>query len=135
MSDAPEPGSVELPVAPGLSAALDVSAVPLEPLPLDPAQIVSGFPTTAYAVLDASADGRVERGIWEHTPGVSTDVEADELFIVLSGRATVEVDGGAGAPGGQTLELHPGVVGILRAGATTTWTVHETLRKVWQTTA
>lgn len=135
MSDASEPVPIELPVPADRSAALDVSALPLEPLPLDPAQIVSGSPTTAYAVLDVSADGRVERGVWEHTPGVSTDVEADELFVVVSGRATVEVDGGASAPGGETLDLRPGVVGILRAGAQTTWTVHETLRKVWQTTA
>ena len=131
MSDASSP----LPVPAESSAAFDVASVELTPLPLDPAQVVSGAPTTAYAVLDVSADGRVERGIWEHTPGVSTDVEADELFVVVSGRATVEVNGGSAAAGGETLELRPGVVGILRAGAKTTWTVHETLRKVWQTTS
>lgn len=117
-----------VPVPPTVSAALVVADVVLEPLPLDPAQVVSGTPEISYATLDVSADGRVERGIWQHTPGVTTDVEADELFVVLSGRATVEVEGGA------PLELAPGVVGILRAGAKTTWTVHETLRKVWQTT-
>ncbi|MBJ7472943.1 MAG: cupin domain-containing protein, partial [Solirubrobacteraceae bacterium] len=127
--------SSSVPLGPHESAVFDVAGAVLTPLPLDPAQVVSGAPTTAYAVLDVSADGRVERGIWEHTPGVTTDVEADELFVVVSGRATVEVDGGVGVPGGSTLELRPGVVGILRAGAKTTWTVHETLRKVWQTTA
>lgn len=129
------PDAPLLPLLADSSAALDVAGVELTPLELDPAQIVSGSPTTAYAVLDVSADGRVERGIWEHTPGVSTDVEADELFVVVSGRATVDVNGGVGVPGGETLELAPGVVGILRAGAKTTWTVHETLRKVWQTTS
>ena len=58
-------------------------------------------------------------------PASSTDVEADEVFVVLAGRATVEVDGG------PTLELGPGDVGILDAGDRTTWTVHETLRKVF----
>ena len=55
----------------------------------------------------------------------STDVEADEVFVVLSGRATVEV------VDGPTLEIGPGDVGLLPAGARTTWTVHETLRKVY----
>ena len=56
---------------------------------------------------------------------MSTDVEADEVFVVLSGRATVDV------VGGPSLELRPGVVGFLDAGAETTWTIHETLRKVY----
>ncbi len=43
----------------------------------------------------------------------------------MSGRATIEVDGG------PTLEVGPGDVGILEAGARTTWRVHETLRKVF----
>jgi uncharacterized protein len=44
---------------------------------------------------------------------------------VLSGRATVEV------AGGPTLELAAGSVGFLDEGARTTWTVQETLRKVY----
>lgn len=123
------PAESPLPVPADWSAAFDVMSVELTPLPLDPAQVVSGTPTTAYAVLDVSPDGRVERGIWEHTPGISTDVEADELFVVISGRARVEVEGG------EPLHLSPGTVGILRAGAKTTWTVHETIRKVFQTTS
>ena len=62
------------------------------------------------------------------TEGTVTDVEEDELFIVVAGRATVEVEGGA------TLELAAGTLGILDRGARTTWTVHETLRKVFQIT-
>lgn len=63
------------------------------------------------------------------TPGVVTDVEADELFVVLSGRATIEVEGG------PTLVVGPGDVAVLPEGAVTRWTVHETLRKVYQITA
>jgi len=100
---------------------------------LDPAQIVSGDPRVASAVLHESlADepgGRVvERGVWEITPGVVTDVEADELFVVLSGRATIEFEDG------PTLEVGPGDVAVLPEGAVTRWTVHETLRKVYQIT-
>ena len=113
--------------------ALAVADAVLTPDELDPAQIVSGDPRVASAVLHESpADepgGRVvERGVWEITPGVVTDVEADELFVVLSGRATIEFENG------PTLEVGPGDVTVLPEGAVTRWTVHETLRKVYQIT-
>ena len=56
-----------------------------------------------------------------------TDVEEDELFVVLEGRATIEVDGG------PTLEVGPGI-SACSSGAYATWTVHEPLRKVFQIT-
>ncbi len=109
--------------------------------PLNPAQIVSGDPlVSSFSILDEStaspvpvdrptaigADNhRIAVGVWQHSVGVSTDVEADEIFVVLTGRATVEIDGG------PTLEIGPGDVGVLTAGARSTWTVHETLRKVY----
>lgn len=67
----------------------------------------------------------LEIGVWEHTIGTSTDVEIDEAFIVVAGRATVTTDDGT------TIELAPGTVGAFEAGARTTWVVHETLRKVY----
>lgn len=70
--------------------------------------------------------GGLEIGIWEMTPGVLTDVEADEVFVVLSGSATVEFTDGT-AP----LTLGAGDVVRLAAGAETVWTVTETLRKVY----
>lgn len=111
--------------------ALAVADLALEPDALDPEQVVSGDPRAASRVLHESrAEGPagrvVERGVWELTPGVVTDVEADELFVVLSGRATVEIEGG------PTLEVGPGDVAVLPEGAVTRWTVHETLRKVYQ---
>ncbi|MFF3671441.1 cupin domain-containing protein [Microtetraspora malaysiensis] len=99
--------------------ALPVADVELEPYDLDPGQIVSGDPRVALAQLSPG------RGVWEITPGVVTDVEADEIFVVLTGRATIEVEGGA------TVEVGPGDVCLLAEGAKTTWTVHETLRKVY----
>ncbi|MFI1468558.1 cupin domain-containing protein [Streptomyces wuyuanensis] len=97
----------------------------LVPEPLDPAQIVSGDPVVTGKVLWESEDGKQVRGLWQITPGVVTDTEADELFVVVSGRATVEVEGGA------TLEIGPGDACVLREGDRTTWTVHETLRKAY----
>jgi hypothetical protein len=105
-----------------------VADLELEPAPLDPATILAGSPDVSELVLATSEDGRVVRGVWQITPGVVRDVEADELFVVVSGRATVEVEDG------PTLELEPGVVGVLRAGDRAVWRIHETLRKVFQIT-
>jgi uncharacterized cupin superfamily protein len=95
----------------------------LTPDPLAAEQVVSGNPqVSAYELLDTEA---LAVGIWQHTAGVSTDVEVDEIFVVLAGRATIEV------ADGPTLEVGPGDVGVLEAGAETTWTVHEDLRKIY----
>ncbi|MFF4121251.1 cupin domain-containing protein [Streptomyces sp. NPDC001714] len=107
------------------SFALHIPDAELEPDPLDPAQIVSGRPEVAGKVLWESADGKQIRGIWQITPGVVTDTEADELFVVVSGSATIKVEGGA------TFTVGPGDMAVLRAGDRTTWTVHEMLRKAY----
>jgi uncharacterized cupin superfamily protein len=91
--------------------------------PLAPDQVVSGAPQVH--ALPVPAISAVEVGIWQHSVGTSRDVETDEVFVVLSGRATVVVEDG------PTLQLQPGDLGILAAGARTTWTVHEDLRKVY----
>lgn len=112
----------------GPAFATSPAALELEPWPLEPAQVLGGDPQVSGVVLHESSDGRVERGVWEHTPGVSTDIEADELFVVISGRATIVIEDG------PTLEVGPGDAAVLRAGDRTVWTVHETLRKVYQVT-
>ena len=105
----------------------DASAVGggFEPLPAD--QVVWGDPATRFADLD-EASGR-SIGVWEHSAGVSTDVEADEVFVVLAGDATLEFDD----PALPAVELRPGSIVRLEAGMRTTWTVRETLRKVYIT--
>lgn len=95
--------------------------VPLEQLPAEKA--VAGSPRAGVVPLPGVAGLAV--GVWEHTAGCSSDVEVDEVFVVLSGRATVEVEGG------PALELGPGDLCVLEAGARTRWTVHEDLRKVF----
>ncbi|MFG2412411.1 cupin domain-containing protein [Streptomyces goshikiensis] len=113
---APAPFAVSVP---------DVPDAELETEELDPAQIVSGTPVVTGKVLWEAEDGSQVRGIWQITPGVVTDTEANELFVVVSGRATIEVEGGG------TLEVGPGSACVLREGDKTTWTVHETLRKAY----
>ncbi|MEU9244352.1 cupin domain-containing protein [Streptomyces shenzhenensis] len=107
------------------SFALHIPDAELEPDPLDPAQVLSGTPEVTGKVVWESADGKQLRGIWQITPGVVTDTEADELFVVVSGSATIEVEGG------PTFTVGPGDMAVLRAGDRTTWTVHETLRKAY----
>jgi uncharacterized cupin superfamily protein len=102
---------------------LDALTVVVDHEPLPPEQIVSGSPTTGALVLDET--GGREIGVWEMTPGVATDVEVDEWFVVLAGSATVT--GVAEDP----VELAPGTVVQLTAGMRTTWTVHATLRKLY----
>ena len=101
---------------------LDVAAaVPTSPL--DPGTVLDGAPEAGSRALAAVAG--VEVGVWEMSPGTATDVEVDEVFVVLSGSATVTFEDG------ERVELGPGSVVRLRAGEHTTWVVHETLRKIY----
>ncbi|MGA4846651.1 cupin domain-containing protein [Streptomyces sp. G5(2025)] len=99
---------------------------PLHPLPIDPADVVAGDPRASWTVL--YEDDVVERGLWQMTPGSAAGIEADEMFAVLSGRATIT------PAEGPSLTVGPGDVGIMRAGTRAVWTVHETLRKAYQIT-
>ena len=94
--------------------------------PVAPDQVAGGQPRTGVGRLGMFGDREV--GVWEMTPGVMTDVEADEVFVVLSGSATVEF-----ADGSPALQLRAGDVVRLAEGAQTVWTVTETLRKVYLT--
>ena len=95
----------------------------LDAAPLDPSTILSGSPEVFHKGIYEGDD--VTIGIWQHGVGTSSDVEADEVFVVLSGRATIEIHDG------PTLEVGPGDVCSYPPGAVSTWTVHETLRKVY----
>ncbi|MBW9111096.1 cupin domain-containing protein [Microbacterium ureisolvens] len=104
---------------PGIVTDALLLPLDLQPLPAD--QVVDGTPATGYVELTETI------GVWEHTPGTSTDVEADEVFVVLSGSAIVSFDD----PAIEPLELRAGSVARLTAGMRTVWTVTETLRKVY----
>lgn len=79
----------------------------------------------ATRALTLGATGPAEVGLWEIDPGTAHDVEMDEVFLVLSGRATLSVEGW------PDVAVGPGDVVRLRAGAQTTWAVGERLRKVY----
>jgi uncharacterized cupin superfamily protein len=94
-------------------------------VPLVPVERGSLGPSTGSVVVGTVDDMAV--GVWDHTVGSSTDIEDDEVFVVISGRVTVVEEGY-----GETT-FGPSDIGILRAGAKTEWIVHEPLRKVWIT--
>jgi uncharacterized cupin superfamily protein len=101
----------------------DARVAALEHEPVDAADVLGGRPTTGTLPLSDAAG--VELGIWEITSGIVTDIEADEVFVVLSGRGRVELDDGS------SIALGAGTVVRLRAGDRTRWIVYETLRKIY----
>ncbi|MGK9147748.1 cupin domain-containing protein [Plantibacter flavus] len=106
------------------NAVLQGADVVLADNPLAPDDVVAGAPRSGIASL--ATVGGAEVGIWELGVGVVQDTEVDEVFVVLSGEATVDF-----ADGTPSLDLRAGSVGRLAAGSRTTWTVRETLRKVY----
>lgn len=78
---------------------------------------------TAHAALGEL--GGLEFGLWEAGPGVDTDVETDEVFLVLSGEGTVSFEDG------ETVTLRPGVLVRLAAGERTRWEISTRLRKLY----
>lgn len=107
------------------SATLEHEAVPAD-------QSVAGDPSTA-AVRLGEIFG-VEFGLWEMSAGIMTDVEAEELFVVLSGSATVQVHEANGFAA-EVLRLEPGTVCRLSEGMRTTWILDAPLRKLYLTQA
>jgi uncharacterized cupin superfamily protein len=106
---------------PGTLLTATAVEVPLTPVPA--AQIVAGSPSTGAVDLDED----MGIGVWEMTPGAMSDVEIDEVFVVVAGTATVEfLD-----PALPAIELQPGSIVRLEAGMKTVWTVRTTLRKVY----
>jgi uncharacterized cupin superfamily protein len=108
------------------NSVISAGSLPVEHRAVAPDQLVDGQPSTG--VEELGRFGGLDVGVWEMTPGVMRDEEADEIFVVLSGSATVEFDDGTTA-----LSLQPGDVVRLAEGANTVWTVTETLRKVYLT--
>jgi len=101
----------------------DALTIDLDDLPLAAHDVRAGRPAAGIATLHD--DLGVEIGVWELIEGTVTDTEADEVFVVVAGAGSV------GFADGEQVELRPGVVVRLHAGERTTWTITETLRKVW----
>jgi uncharacterized cupin superfamily protein len=108
---------------PDLSTVRLVQGGALE-VPHEPAEhVVAGTP--AVGVVELGSFRGVELGVWEITPGVVRDVEADEVFVVLEGEGTVRFEDGT------EVELAPGSIVRLHEGERTVWTIRTRLRKVY----
>jgi len=73
-------------------------------------------------------EGEPSTGVWEMTPGAMSDVEEDEMCVVIKGKGTLERH-----HNGEVThhDLVPGVVLRLREGEHTIWRISESLRKVY----
>jgi uncharacterized protein len=89
--------------------------------PLDADGLSEPLSTASRVLLAAD----VEVGLWEAGPGVDVDVEADEVFLVLSGAGTLTFEDNS------TIDLRAGVLVRLREGDRTTWEITERLRKLY----
>lgn len=86
---------------------------------------VDEAPATQAGIHELPSIGGASLGVWEMLPGVMRNTDEDEVFIVLSGSATVAFEGG------ESRRIGPGDMVQLREGETSLWTVHQTLRKVY----
>lgn len=128
MSQIPEP-TAPLPAAPapllpaGRNGSVYATGSRIELGVPSIARVVSGNPREGIVPLGTLGD--TEIGIWELRTGTVTDVELDEVFVVLSGNATIEF-----LEEDRSLVVGAGDVVRLVAGSRTRWTVQDHIRKV-----
>ncbi len=96
--------------------------VPLEPVPAD--EVDAGSPR--QGLLELGSIGGCDTGIWELRDGSTFDTEVDEIFVVLSGGAVIEL-----LDEGRSVEVKAGDVMRLTAGTRTRWVVEDHIRKVY----
>jgi len=106
------------------STVFNVATAEVQPLPTDPERLEGGAET--FLSVEWQRDDASEiRGVWMMTPGVLHQVDGDEMFVIISGRATLEF------PDGRVWDVGPGDAGVLASGDPHRWTVHETVRKAY----
>ena len=100
--------------------------VPLDPWPIPADQIKAGRPEARGMVIARSPDRRAITGVWECTPGTfDWTYTWDETISVVAGRVTITDRSGA------SVDFQAGDVAHFPLGLEATWTVHETVRKVY----
>lgn len=95
---------------------------------------ISHEPLAPVAEHEAAVAGALEFdpvaganvGIWEMPPGVAKFDDEEELFVVISGAATLTFLKTA-----EKVEIGPGSIVRLYDGQETLWEVRETIRKVY----
>jgi uncharacterized protein len=109
------------------AAEIPASDLTEKPLGQPSAEPLSGDITTRSHVFFTSPDERILSGTWECEPGASRweFLARGEIIYVLSGAMTVQRDGE------DAINLTAGSSAIFELGWCGTWTVTETLRKVF----
>jgi|SRR5690554_1018971 len=81
--------------------------------------------TEAARVVWASAEGRIDTGLWEATPGTFTATRDGytEICTFIFGRVTITGEGE------EPVTYGPGDIIVMPSGWKGTWEVHETVRK------
>ena len=64
-------------------------------------------------------------GVWQAAPGTHANLPGQETVYVVSGKATVS------GTNGNSVEVSAGDIVVVDVGEIATWTVHETVRKVF----
>jgi uncharacterized cupin superfamily protein len=104
----------------------NVFSVPLDPWPIGAELIRAGKPVAKGMVIARSDDRRAFTGVWECTPGTfDWTYTWDETISVVAGRVTIT------DLGGEPRVFTTGDVVHFPVGLHATWTVHETVRKVY----
>jgi len=106
--------------------------LPIALQPIETGQRIEGRIPATTGFQQVSTVGEAEIGVWEMSPGSMQDIEADEYFVVLSGRGKLQILGSGGFSA-QEIELATGTAVRLKAGMHTRWDVTETLRKIYFT--
>jgi len=96
--------------------------VPLEPVGAE--DVEAGMPRQGLVELGELSGASA--GIWELRAGTVRDVEIDEMFVVISGAATIHL-----LDEDRSVEVKVGDVMRLTAGTRTRWVVPDHIRKVY----
>ncbi len=120
----------------GVNGVVNALTESVELHDVEVASVVSGSPRQGVlelGTIGARAGATTEVGIWELSAGEVTDTEIDEIFVVISGAATIELLEVPGHPAetGRVLTVAAGDVVRLVAGTRTKWTVTERIRKIY----
>ena len=96
----------------------EILTAPLTPMPVE-----AGAP--AQSLWEWGYDG-VDVGLWECAPGVLSGPggDYDESMCMVAGRGTV-------THGGETYDIAPGTVWVTPRHWAHSWTVHQTVRKLY----
>ena len=96
--------------------------VPLHAVPADEVD----YGTPRQGSVELGTIGGCEAGIWELRDGAVLDTEVDEVFVVISGGATIKL-----LDERRSVDVKTGDVMRLTAGTKTRWIVKDHIRKVY----